>query len=71
VLEINPDHALVRNMIDIYAKNNDDPFVEQAARQLYESALLLEGYLTDPHALVGRIQSLLTQSSGWYVKAED
>ncbi len=70
VLEVNPDHELVRNMIDIYTKNENDPFVEQAARQLYESALLLEGYLTDPHALVGRIQSLLTQSSGWYVKAE-
>ncbi|SOB59138.1 Chaperone protein HtpG [Pseudodesulfovibrio profundus] len=69
VLEINPDHALVRNMITIFEKDENDPFIDQAANQLYESALLLEGYLTDPHALVGRVQDLLTKSSGWYVKS--
>lgn len=67
VLEINPDHALVRNMLTIYEKDANDPFIDQAANQLFESALLLEGYLTDPHALVGRVQDLLTKSSGWYV----
>ena len=68
VLEINPDHALVRNMLTIFARDEADPFIEQAANQLFESALLLEGYLTDPHALVGRVQELLTKSSGWYVE---
>nr|WP_321259661.1 molecular chaperone HtpG [uncultured Pseudodesulfovibrio sp.] len=67
VLEINPDHALVRNMLTIFKKDENDPFIDQAANQLFESALLLEGYLTDPHALVGRVQDLLTKSSGWYV----
>jgi molecular chaperone HtpG len=69
VLEVNPDHALVRNMLTICEKDANDPFIEQAANQLFESALLLEGYLTDPHALVGRVQDLLTKSSGWYVDA--
>ncbi|XPV76085.1 MAG: molecular chaperone HtpG [Desulfovibrio sp.] len=68
VLELNPDHELVRNMLKIYTKNENDPFIEQASMQLYESALLLEGYLKDPHALVGRIQKLLTQSSDLYLK---
>ena len=68
VLEINPDHALVRNMLTIFEKDANDPFIDQAANQLFESALLLEGYLTDPHALVGRVQDLLTKSSGWYVE---
>ncbi|BDQ37711.1 chaperone protein HtpG [Pseudodesulfovibrio nedwellii] len=67
VLEINPDHALVRNMLTIFKKDENDSFIDQAANQLFESALLLEGYLTDPHALVGRVQDLLTKSSGWYV----
>jgi len=69
VLEINPDHALVRNMLTIFKKDENDPFIDQAANQLFESALLLEGYLTDPHALVGRVQDLLTKSSGWYVES--
>ncbi|WP_316899082.1 molecular chaperone HtpG [Pseudodesulfovibrio indicus] len=67
ILEVNPDHPLVRNMLTILERDENDPFIEQAANQLYESALLLEGYLTDPHALVGRVQDLLTKSSGWYV----
>ena len=67
VLEVNPDHPLVRNMLTIYQRDENDPFIDQAANQLFESALLLEGYLTDPHALVGRVQELLTKSSGWYV----
>ncbi|CCH49674.1 molecular chaperone HtpG [Pseudodesulfovibrio piezophilus] len=71
VLEINPDHALVRNMLTIYERDANDPFIDQAANQLFESALLLEGYLTDPHALVGRVQELLTKSSGWYVETND
>ncbi|WP_285907714.1 molecular chaperone HtpG [Pseudodesulfovibrio pelocollis] len=70
VLEVNPDHALVRNMLTIFEKDANDPFIEQAANQLFESALLLEGYLTDPHALVGRVQDLLTKSSGWYVDSK-
>ncbi|MDR3641069.1 MAG: molecular chaperone HtpG [Humidesulfovibrio sp.] len=70
VLELNPNHALVRNLADLNQSDGNDPFVEQAARQLFESALLLEGYLTDPHALVGRVQDLLTKSSGWYAKSK-
>ncbi|QGY39744.1 molecular chaperone HtpG [Pseudodesulfovibrio cashew] len=68
VLEVNPDHILVRNMLTIFERDENDPFIDQAANQLFESALLLEGYLTDPHALVGRVQDLLTKSSGWYVE---
>jgi len=70
VMELNPTHALIRNLADLNQADANDPFVEQAARQLFESALLLEGYLTDPHALVGRVQDLLAKASGWYAKAK-
>jgi molecular chaperone HtpG len=70
VLELNPKHELIRNLADLNQADATDPFVEQAAKQLFESALLLEGYLTDPHALVGRIQDLLAKSSTWYAKAK-
>jgi molecular chaperone HtpG len=70
VLELNPKHELIRNLASLNQADANDPFVEQAAKQLFESALLLEGYLTDPHALVGRVQDLLAKSSGWYTKAK-
>ncbi len=66
VFEVNKDHALVRNMLKIYKNDPKDPFITEAVEQLYESALLLEGYLTDPHKLVNRIQDILLKSSEWH-----
>ncbi|GAB6039158.1 molecular chaperone HtpG [Fundidesulfovibrio butyratiphilus] len=65
-MEINPDHPLVRNLLAIRAADPKDPFIAQVAEQLYESALLLEGYLSDPHKMVNRLNSILEQASGWY-----
>ncbi len=66
ILEINPDHALTRNLLALYHSDPGDEFLTQVAEQLYESALLLDGYLRDPHALVSRMHTLLERSCGWY-----
>jgi molecular chaperone HtpG len=67
-MEINKDHELIRNLLKIYKNNTKDKYLEQIAEQLYESALLLEGYLTDPHKMVNRIQDILEKSTDWYLK---
>lgn len=66
IFEINKDHMLTRNLLKIYKNDPKDAFIETAVEQLYESALLLEGYLTDPHKLVSRIQDVLLKSSNWH-----
>ncbi len=66
IFEVNKDHKLIRNMLKIYKKNPKDPFIDESIEQLYESALLLEGYLNDPHKLVNRIQDILVKSSEWH-----
>ncbi len=66
IFEVNKDHVLVRNLLAIYRANPKDEYLGSVVEQLFESALLLEGYLKDPHAMVGRIQDLLNKSSGWY-----
>jgi molecular chaperone HtpG len=65
-MEINGDHPLVRNMITIFDKDKDDAYLSSCIEQLYESSLLLDGYLSDPHKMVNRINDLLEKSSGWY-----
>ncbi|MFH1138785.1 MAG: molecular chaperone HtpG [Pseudomonadota bacterium] len=65
VLEVNKDHRLIRNLFAIYKENPNDSYLGKAVMQLFESALLLEGYLRDPYEMVGRIQYLLEESSGW------
>ncbi len=68
ILEINPNHQLVRNLIEIFKKNPDDDYIANVTEQLYGSALLLEGMLEDPHILVAKMNELLENSSEWYLK---
>ena len=71
IMEINPNHKLIRNLVKVFAANANDEYIEQVTRQLYESALLLEGYLKDPHTLVKNINKILEESSDWYVQLKD
>jgi len=66
IFEINKEHKLTRNLLKIYKNNPKDPFIIEAVEQMYEAALLLEGYLTDPHKLVNRINDVLLKSSEWH-----
>ena len=69
-MEINRDHPLVRNLIKIYKKNVNDEHLIRVTQQLYESALLLEGYLDDAHQMVNRIEDLLEKSTEWYMEKQ-
>lgn len=66
IFEINRDHTLVRNLLTVFAKNEQDEFVATVIEQLYESALLMDGYLADPHKMVSRMNRLMEDSSAWY-----
>ncbi|MCU0491141.1 MAG: molecular chaperone HtpG [Chloroflexaceae bacterium] len=59
VLELNRGHALIANLAGRNSANSDDPVVAAVAEQLYDNALLLEGLLTNPAAMVPRLQALL------------
>lgn len=66
IFEINQDHKLVRNLLAVFAHNEKDEFVTTIVEQLYESALLMDGYLADPHKMVNRLNRLMEDSSAWY-----
>ena len=68
IMEINGKHPLIKNMLEIYKKNPKDEYLDKAADNLYYSVLLLDGYLPDPHRMVGNIQEMLTQFSHLYVE---
>lgn len=70
-MEINRDHPLVRNLLKIYKKDVNDAHLERVAKQLYESALLTEGYMDDAHQMVNRIEELLEQSTEWYLERKE
>lgn len=59
ILELNRGHVLVAALARRVAANSDDPLIGAIAEQLYDNALLLEGLLTNPAAMVPRLQMLL------------
>ena len=68
IMEINKDHKLIRNLLKVYKSDSNDKYITEVTEQLYESSLLLEGYLHDPHKLVSRINDMMKEASDWYVK---
>jgi len=68
--EVNKDHKLIRNVLSVFKKSSDDEYIKNVTEQLYESALLLEGSLDDPHKLVNRLNKMLEESSDWYVQVK-
>jgi len=67
---VNKDHKLVRNLLSVFKKSSTDDYIKNVTEQLYESALLLEGSLDDPHKLVNRLNKMLEESSDWYVEVK-
>ncbi len=70
IFEINKNNKLVRNLLKIFKSNSKDEYITNVVEELYESALLLEGSLTDPYKLVKKINQMLEQSSEWYTEVK-
>lgn len=71
IMEINPNHKLVRNLLKVYKTSADDEYLNKVTEHLYESSLLQEGNLDDPHELIRRMNLLLEESSEWYCKVKN
>jgi molecular chaperone HtpG len=71
ILELNPQHPIVKNLSALAEKEPDSPRLQAWSELLLDQALLGEGVVgTDPAALVRRIQDLLTEVSAAAVKGE-
>ncbi len=70
VFEINRDHRLIRNLLKVFKADRNDEYINNVVEELFESALLLEGDLMDPHRLVSKINQMLEQSSDWYTEVK-
>lgn len=63
ILEINPNHPIVRNIDKLVQKDPDSSKVGTFAELLFDQALLAEGIVEDPAALVKKLQDMLTEVS--------
>jgi molecular chaperone HtpG len=61
ILELNPTHAIIRNLAALSARDPSSERIKQWSELLFDQALLAEGIVKDPMDLVKRIQTLLTE----------
>jgi molecular chaperone HtpG len=59
IVEINSQHPLIKNVAALIGQDGSSDLANAVIEQLYESALLVEGLLTNPAGMVGRIQKLM------------
>ncbi len=71
VLEINPNHPIVRNIGLLAQREPESSRIQAYGEMLYDQALLSEGVVEDPARLVRRIQVLLAESAERAVAAFD
>ena len=63
ILELNPDHAAVKNLAAVAAREPESARVAAWSELLFDQALLAEGVVEEPAKLVKRIQDLLVEVS--------
>ena len=68
ILEINRDHPLARVMLRIHKADAQDPLLADMVQTLFDTCLLTDGYLKDPHALAARANNLLERAGQWYAE---
>ena len=66
ILELNPDHALVRSLMHICRNGAEDDTFKDMVNALFDTTLLLDGYMNEPFAMAERSMRLLRQAAGWY-----
>ncbi len=66
IFEVNRDHPILRNLLRIHKNDSKDPLLKEMVEALFDTSLLLDGYLKDPYALASRTNKLMEQAGAWY-----
>jgi molecular chaperone HtpG len=69
IMEINPGHTLIMDLLKIYQKNAQDPLLGKIVEGLYQSVAILDGLLSHPNEAAASIQEVLTETARLYINA--
>ncbi|MCC8193980.1 MAG: molecular chaperone HtpG, partial [Deltaproteobacteria bacterium] len=66
ILEVNPDHPLLRSLLRIYNADPDNPVIAEMVNGVFDNVQLLDGYLADPYLMADRGLKLMDKAAAWY-----
>ncbi|MFX1513566.1 MAG: molecular chaperone HtpG [Promethearchaeota archaeon] len=59
ILEYNENHSIIKNLEELISKDATNKVIDLIIEQLFENALLQEGFLPKPGKMIPRIQNIL------------
>ena len=59
ILEFNQEHPIIKGLIDLHEKDQNDEKIKLIVEQLFENCLLAEGDLPNPSLMVPRINQII------------
>ena len=71
IMEINKSHPLILNLADIYEKDVNDPVLTKAVNNLFNSVLLIDSTILDPHQMASGIQDTVSEMVDLYLHEEE
>ncbi|MCL1915482.1 MAG: molecular chaperone HtpG [Desulfovibrionaceae bacterium] len=66
ILEINPEHSLLRALLRIYRHDAENPLISELVRGLFDNVLLLDGCVNDAGLMADRSLRLMDKALSWY-----
>jgi len=66
ILEVNPDHPLIRTLLRIYVANAENPLIPDLVSSLFDNVQMLDGYLDDPYRMADRNLKFMDKAASWY-----
>lgn len=67
VLELNPNHNLIRSLLAIYKDDSRSSLFEEMVWSIFENTVLLDGYMNDPYLMAQRSLKLMEKAGQWYM----
>ncbi len=71
VLEINPEHSLVKNLCSMLKKDPKDKLIDHIIEHLYELALLQNGYLPNINDMAKRSYDIINKRGEFYLRLNE
>jgi molecular chaperone HtpG len=63
ILEINTSHGLIKNLASLLEENKESEILKESVEQLYQGALLIEGYIQKPSDFVKRMTEFMEKAT--------
>ncbi len=67
ILEVNKDNLLIRNLLELFKRDENNEYVNNMVIQLFEIAQLTDGDLQDVHTLAKRLTGFFEESSKMFL----